>query len=305
MMSKSIADNIVSLCANCGKGEESAGDLKACTACKMVKYCNRDCQIAHRPQHKKACKKRAAELHDIKLFKQPPPKGDCDICMLLLPSLATGSKYRACCGKRICSGCICAVKIRDGGVGLCPFCRTPTPTAKESIEQTKKRVKVDDAAAIYNLGCCYNNGMHGLPQDHAKALELWHRAAELGYAIPSYYNIGCAYDPGNGNGVGRDEKKAVYFYELASMGGSIYARHNLGFIEFNAGNMERALKHYMIAAGGGYYDSLENIKQMYMDGDATKEDYTKALRVYQAYLVEIKSAQRDEAAAFDDKYKCY
>ena len=53
------------LCANCGKGEECSGDLlKSCTACKMVKYCNRDCQIAHRPQHKKACKKRAAELHD-------------------------------------------------------------------------------------------------------------------------------------------------------------------------------------------------------------------------------------------------
>ena len=67
-MGKSINDDIISLCANCGKGEESAGDLKACTACKIVKYCNRDCQIAHRPQHKKACKRRAAELHDEKLF---------------------------------------------------------------------------------------------------------------------------------------------------------------------------------------------------------------------------------------------
>ena len=66
-MSTSTDDDIV-LCANCDKGEESAGDLKACTACKMVKYCNRECQIAHRPQHKKACKKRAAELHDEALF---------------------------------------------------------------------------------------------------------------------------------------------------------------------------------------------------------------------------------------------
>ena len=37
-----------------------------------------------------------------------------------------------------------------------------------------------------------------------------------------------------------------------------------------------------------------------MDGDATKEVYTKALRSYQAYLDEIKSDQRDEAAAADD-----
>jgi len=47
-------------CAACGK----AGDnLKACTACKSVKYCNRDCQISHRPQHKRACKARAADIY--------------------------------------------------------------------------------------------------------------------------------------------------------------------------------------------------------------------------------------------------
>ena len=50
-------------CAHCGKGEEGTGcKLKACTACKMVKYCNRDCQAAHRSRHKPLCKARAAEL---------------------------------------------------------------------------------------------------------------------------------------------------------------------------------------------------------------------------------------------------
>ena len=40
-------------CANCGKTEEEGDDttLKACVACKMVKYCNRECQIQHRPHH--------------------------------------------------------------------------------------------------------------------------------------------------------------------------------------------------------------------------------------------------------------
>ena len=167
MMSNSIDDDIISLCANCGKGEESESDLKACTACKMVKYCNRDCQIAHRPHHKKACKKRAAELHDEKLFKQPPPAEDCDICMLPLPSLRTGYKYRSCCGREICSGCIHAVAKRDGGVGICPFCRSPGPTSiEEMIEQMKKRMKIGDAAAIYNLGVCYS---HGILQEEASS----------------------------------------------------------------------------------------------------------------------------------------
>ena len=136
-----MSTNDVTTCANCGKGEEDAGDLKACTACKLVKYCNRDCQIAHRKQHKRECKKRAAELHDEQLFKQPPPNEDCPICMLPLPELATGYKYKSCCGKIVCSGCIYAVEKRDG-VGLCPFCRTPTPTSDEEIiviERLKKR----------------------------------------------------------------------------------------------------------------------------------------------------------------------
>ena len=30
------------LCANCGKGEEESHKLKSCTACKLVKYCNRE-----------------------------------------------------------------------------------------------------------------------------------------------------------------------------------------------------------------------------------------------------------------------
>ena len=47
------------------------------------------------------------------------------------------------------------------------------------------------------------------------------------------------------------------------------------------------------------------IKQMYTDGYSTKEDYTKALQLYQAYLGEIKSKQRDEAAAYSDRYRYY
>ena len=96
-MSDEPRSDTITLCANCGKGEESAGDLKSCTACKLVKYCNQNCQIAHRPQHKKACKKRAAELYDAALFKEHTPE-DCPICFLPLPSAAQ-EIFFSCCGK--------------------------------------------------------------------------------------------------------------------------------------------------------------------------------------------------------------
>ena len=89
------------------------------------------------------------------------------------------------------------------------------------------------------------------------------------------------------------------------MSGVVEARNNLGFLEVGAGNGNRALKHWNIAVEGGNENSLENIKRLYMKGDATKEDYATALGKYQEYVDEIRSPQRDEAAAFDDSYKYY
>ena len=300
-MDESPNNNNMSSCANCGKGEESSDSLRRCGACKMVKYCNAACQKAHRPQHKKECKERAAELHDEALFKQPPINEDCPICFLRMPTLSKGKTYMACCGKLICCGCIHAVKMN--GVAKCPFCRTPTaPTDEENIKLVMKRVEIDDAQAIGNLGRCYAEGMYGLPQDHAKALELWHRAGQLGNA-EAYFNIGIAYH--NGNGVERNEKKATHYYELAAIGGDEHARHNLGCAEARSGNMNKVLKHSMIAVGSGYHGSLKIIQLMFKDGHATKDDYSKALQAYQSYLGEIRSVQRDEAAAFSDRYKYY
>ena len=114
----------INTCANCGKGEENSGDLKACTAYKMVTYCNRDCQIAHRPQHKKTCKKRTAELYDEALFQERPREEECPICMIILLLGSHVANFYSCCGKRVCNGCEYAM-AESGAKDLCPFCRTP------------------------------------------------------------------------------------------------------------------------------------------------------------------------------------
>ena len=88
-----------------------------------------------------------------------------------------------------------------------------------------KRMEVGDASAFALMGSFHGRGQYGLPQDSAKAVELYHRAAKLGSAI-AYNNIGNAYD--NGKGVERDEKMASHYYELSAMGGDLNARYNLG-----------------------------------------------------------------------------
>ena len=281
-------------CANCGKGEESCGDLKACTACKLVKYCNRDCQIAHRPQHKKACKKRAVELYDA-AQKEPPPE-ECPICMLPLPLYEnhTGTTFHSCCGKDICNGCIYAMRETGGkNMKLCPFCKTPPPKSDEdNVKRTKKLMENGNALSFYVIGGFYRYGIYGLPRDMAKANELYLKAGELGCA-DGYHNLGNSYYCGNG--VTIDKKKAKNYFELAAMNGHVHARHNLGNNEYRTGNYQRAFKHFIISAMAGEELSLGMVKRGYTEGHVTKEEYANTLREYQKSQDEMTSDARDKA----------
>lgn len=274
-------------CAACGK----VGDgLKTCIACKHAKYCNVTCQKAHRPQHKKACKKRAAELHDEALFKQPPPE-ECPVCLLVLPH-ARYTVYQTCCGNTICNGCVCVMQ-RDTDF-ICPFCRAPGITSEgEYIEGLRKRAALNDAEAIQDLGCKYDRGAMGFELDQLKAIELWQQAADLG-SIDAHTCLAATYN--EGTIVERDFKKVKYHWECAAMGGDDGSRYNLGTYEaHNKFNKDRALKHWTISARAGHDMALDQIKQGFSRGLVTKEDFEKTLRAYKNSLDEMKSEQRIQA----------
>ena len=230
---------------------------------------------------------------DEDLFKQPPPNGECPICFHTLPLDLSATKYHACCGKRICLGCIYSSKKE--GHRLCPFCRARAPTSDEElIERIKKRVEVDDAEALYELGCDYYRGELGLRQNQRKAMKLCLRAGDLGH-VDAYCNVGYVYE--YGENVKIDMKKSVHFFELAAMRGSAVARYNLGNLENRAGNMNRAVKHWMISAAAGDDDSLTGIRECFQNGHATKDDFEKALRAHKNAKDEMWSHQREAAAA--------
>ena len=310
----------VSTCANCGKD----GANNVCNKCKQVRYCNAVCKKVHKKKHKKDCEEHirlatekhnkelriAAEKHDEELFKEPPSQhGDCPICFLRIPSHESGYRYKTCCGKVICCGCVHAPVYDDQGNEVsekkCAFCRTLVPyTDEEMLKRNKKRSEANDPIAICRTGNWYFDGLYGYPQDYTKALEHWHRAAELGY-IEAYCFVGYVFL--HGDGVEVDEKKAKHYWELGAMRGNISARYNLGASEEQTGNLDRAIKHYMIAVLGGHAKSLDLdvIKEKYSNGYSTKDDYTAALQLYQAYLGEIKSPQRDKAAETYEEYRYY
>ena len=134
-----------------------------------------------------------------------------------------------------------------------------------------------------------------MPRDGAKASELYLKAGEIGCA-KAYFNLGNAYY--YGRGVTIDKKKARHYYDLAAMNGSVMARHNLGADEYEAGNDQRAMKHFILAARAGDKLSSDMVKEGYMAGIVTKEEYANTLRAYQKSQDEMKSEARDKALAY-------
>jgi len=287
-------DTVITICANCGKEEDEDNSLKFCGACKLVKYCSAECQKAHRPMHKRECKRRTAELYDKKLFKEPPPPEECPLCMVPLPLDTRDSIFKICCGKIICHGCIYAMQMIEGK-DLCAFCRCPPPNSKEeSIKSIRKLMGKGIAEAFVVLAGYHAEGRYGMPQDYRKANELWLKAGELGCGS-AYYNLGLSYEEGRGAEV--DKKKAKHYYELAAMGGSPQARYNLGYLEECVGDYHRAMSHLILAARAGHEGSLDMVKKGFMVGMVTKDEYANTLRSYQKIQDEMKSDERDKAAS--------
>ena len=305
--------NDVMCCANCGKAEGDDIKLKNCTACKLVKYCSVACQRNHRPQHKKACKKRAAELREDRLFRQPEGThlGECPICCLPLPLDESKTKIliNTCCSKRICGGCAHANYLHEEEEGLehkCPYCREPIfKTAEELESDIQKRIKANDPVAICQMGLKYDR-----EGDHEGAVRYLLKAAGLGDA-DAHWNLSTFYD--GGEGVEKDEKKELYHLEEAAIGGHPKARHNLGWrevmdiekcdrAEWESG-FDRAVTHFVIAAKLGLDNSLDLLKKYFAVGAINKEVYEAALRGHQAAVDATKSTQREEAYAFDEMYE--
>ena len=285
-------------CASCGKAEVDDIQLKKCS-CNLVKYCNLDCQKNHRPQHKKACKKRMAEIRDDRLFTQPEEShlGECPLCCLPLPIDRDHHKFTmmACCSQIICKGCEYSNCLREAEQGLdhkCPFCRHPAP---ENDAECKKlaleRVEADDPFALRQMGSKYIS-----EGDYERAFEYLTKAAELG-DTGAHYKLSFFYHEGWG-GIERDPKKDMHHTEEAAIGGHPDARYNLGFFESKKGRIDRAMRHFIIAAKFGHDMALERVKFAFRMGLVSKEDHEAALRGHQAAVDATKSKQRDKGYTF-------
>lgn len=234
--------------------------------------------------------KRAAELRDELLFKQPESThlGDCPICCLPFPLDPHKYMTTDCCTKRVCVGCAVATLTCQGLEDIeptCPFCRHPEPKSqKESDRNIAKRAKANDPVALWRMG-----QKHFDEGAYDRAFEYWIKAAELGDAA-AHNQLAGLYR--KGLGVQKNEEKLLYHLEEASIRGHPLARHNLGVYEWINKQHDRAVKHWVIAANLGEDKSLQELKGCYRRGVITKDDFAKALRGHYAAVAATKSPQR-------------
>jgi TPR repeat protein len=161
-------------------------------------------------------------------------------------------------------------------------------TDEETVNEVMNRVEAKDAGAMCQLGCYYYNGQLGLSQDREKALELYARAANLGYK-KAHNNLAGVYHEGG------DMKKAKFHFEAAAMAGCDDARYNLGIIEGKSENVERALKHWKIAASAGNHNAMQILKVSYNKGLVSRDIMDSTLTAYNSSCVEMRSEARDAA----------
>jgi TPR repeat protein len=162
-------------------------------------------------------------------------------------------------------------------------------TEEEIKMNVMKQVEVNDPVAICEVAFwSYDEG------DYKGAFEYWTKSAELG-DIDAHYQLSCLYR--DGQGVEKDKKKQFHHLEQAVIGGNAGARHYLGCEEWENGRLDRAVKHFIIAANLGDDGALQSLKDGFQRGYVSKEDFAAALRAHQAAVDATKSSQRDKAEA--------
>lgn len=132
----------------------------------------------------------------------------------------------------------------------------------------------------YNLGARYHDG-DGVPKDTKKAVYWFQKAAMQGH-ISAQYRLGFCYQ--YGLGVTKDMSWSYFWYCKAADQGYAAAQNNLG-IFYECGNFvtedpQLAVYWYRKAAEQGYANAQTNLGTCYEWGEGVAEDLQQAIYWY-------------------------
>ncbi|EJK43869.1 hypothetical protein THAOC_37644 [Thalassiosira oceanica] len=272
------------VCANCGRHGSDTVKLKNCTACRLVKYCGVDCQRAHRKQHKKACKQRAAELKDEQLYSQglevrsapgrlPHPERDiimkiCGACERQLPDDAFSVEQRGLRQRiRRCIACVAAgnelVLMKRGTTrdedDVCSVCQLPLPIPmEESLLQPCCMKRVCNGCILYGRKCGMCNCPFcrtDVPTKESQVLAMVQKRVAVGDPVAICF-LGAHHERGT-YGLEKDTKRTDELCQQAAQLGVKEAHFILG--NLHGCGEGGSIRHYEEAAMCGHLLSRFNL----------------------------------------------
>ena len=247
--------------------------MKNCT-CRLVKYCGVECQKAHRKQHKKACKQRAAELKDDKGLhslisgnqNRIAAMKACGACERELPEESYSEEQRARRRSiRRCVECVTAgnqlVLMKKGRTRSedddCPICQLPLPLVWE-----QSMLKLCCMKSVCN-GCILAARKHGMRNCPfcRQTLDMTQKRIDAGDPV-AMLHVGDEYLYGN-NGLEKDVARAIELYERAAELGMKEANYKIGCLYVEGKDVEKdtakAIRHYEASAMCGHAIARHNL----------------------------------------------
>jgi len=261
--------------------------------------------------------------NDPELWKPHPPTEICPLCLVPMPIEPDRSSYFSCCGKNMCFACkaetdraLATRNRRNNESKLppmdpsCAFCGMLAPkTDSEMITRYEERVDKGDVKAMVILGGYYRDGECGLARDDAKGLELYRRAADLGYPKALTVLGHCLDESYN-------EEKGWVCIEDAAKKGDVDARYELGMLEEKIQGHDLAMKHYRLAAAAGHKEAMKRVKQYASRRKLSKAELDETKKAHKEACDEMSSEDRERYMAYEEVmarnnealkniYKCY
>ena len=151
----------------------------------------------------------------------------------------------------------------------------------EALLWQERAVEADYLAAVVNLGQMYLDAQ-AVPQDYAKAYELFSYAADKGETA-AFTALAWVFRAGVG--VEQSYANAMTWYQRGADAGNDWAMTNIGELYQNGKGVERdptkAVEWYTRAAKSGELTAQTRLARMYQTGDGIEKDFAKAKEWYE------------------------
>lgn len=148
----------------------------------------------------------------------------------------------------------------------------------QTMEQIRAAAEQGDAFALYLVSIAYWDGRGGVAKNMVQARYYMRRSAARGFvravnALGTLYSIAA-------DGVEADTAEALAWHEVAAEMGNVSAINNMGVIYREAGDIDRAVEKFTLAAERGYAIGWSNLGWLYGASAYGRQDRARALQYH-------------------------